>query len=541
MADSSSSTSGHFFRSYLLQVLVLFLITLGLRTLVISRSTTAARDSIGFIRYALNLETPPGDHSISAVIRSEPHPPAYPFLVMLVSKVVRELHQDGVSPDSLIHSSQLASLLCVLILIFPLLALARRLFDAVFAFIASLIFLILPVAVEITSDGLSESLFMLTATTALWFAVNALQSGRWLMLVPSGMAAGLAYLTRPEGLVLNLAVVLTISLTWLRSERCLGWISKAILAFTIGWLVLATPYILTIGKLTNKNAGQDLIKTLQGEKVDPTWKSRPVEPTTSQSTHLLLGAWWNDGINKGQSRAIWAAKALFSEWFKAMHYLPGVFAILGVMIFIRTAFNNSAMQLILLSMAIYAALLWMLAYKVGYVSERHTIFLVLLSSLFAGAAIKPVVIASLGYLPRLGSNANPFIALWVILIAAACLPPSFKVMHANREGHCEAGRWLARNAKPEEVVWDPFEWSDFYARRTMYIVPERNYTFYPTYVIFEPNNQNPHSRLPKLPLAVELIKHSEAVYHWPENQSLENAKVVVYLCKPTGREIPIEP
>jgi hypothetical protein len=85
------------------------------------------------------------------------------------------------------------------------------------------------------------------------------------------------------------------------------------------------------------------------------------------------------------------------------------------------------------------------------------------------------------------------------------------------------------------VIWDPFAWAEFYAGRSMYADPirERNdYHIKNTYVILEPSNPNPHSKLPMIPTAQRIAEKGIVVYHWPENASVEKAKVVVYKAPP---------
>src|SRR5689334_2750262 len=83
-----------------LALMQLLALGLGLRVWVIARTEVAARDSIGFIRYALRLEREPWQE----VIRTAEHPPGYALVVMLVSWPVRAWTGDT-SCDTMVLSA----------------------------------------------------------------------------------------------------------------------------------------------------------------------------------------------------------------------------------------------------------------------------------------------------------------------------------------------------------------------------------------------------------------------------------------------------
>ena len=95
-------------------LLLLLALAAGLRGLVIHKSSVAARDTIGFIRYAWRLEHDPWDK----VLQESLHPPLYPLSVLAASIAVRQtLH--AAAPDCLTMqtSSQLAAALAGVLLV----------------------------------------------------------------------------------------------------------------------------------------------------------------------------------------------------------------------------------------------------------------------------------------------------------------------------------------------------------------------------------------------------------------------------------------
>ena len=94
-----------------------------------------------------------------------PHPPGYPLAVLGVSEAVRPLYAAPL-PEQMLLSAQLASALAGVLLVLPTYALGRMLFGKFAGFAAALLFQVLPVPARITSDGLSEGVYLLVAATA---------------------------------------------------------------------------------------------------------------------------------------------------------------------------------------------------------------------------------------------------------------------------------------------------------------------------------------------------------------------------------------
>src|SRR5262249_49195146 len=161
---------------------------------LLCHTEVAARDSIGFIRYAWQLQHRPWQEVLP---HAEQHP-GYPVVLLGVSLPVRQfLHL----PDALAMqlSAQLASALAGVLLIFPMFSLGRELFDRTTGFGAALLFQCLPASGRVLSDGLSEATFLLLAATALYCGVRALRTRSVFGFGLCGLCSGLAYLTRPEG------------------------------------------------------------------------------------------------------------------------------------------------------------------------------------------------------------------------------------------------------------------------------------------------------------------------------------------------------
>src|SRR4051794_27336408 len=96
-------------------LVLLLALTVALRVWLLCHTEVAARDSIGFIRYALQFESQPWDQVVK---RNHQHP-GYPLTILAVSGPVR---QYVAAPDAVRMqlSAQLASNLASVLLIFPM-------------------------------------------------------------------------------------------------------------------------------------------------------------------------------------------------------------------------------------------------------------------------------------------------------------------------------------------------------------------------------------------------------------------------------------
>src|SRR5262249_29172585 len=125
-------------------LLLLIGLATGLRVWLITHTEVAARDSIGFIRYALQLERQPWSEVLS---KFQQHP-GYPAVLLLVSWPVRAA-LGGTDAVSMQLSAQIASALAGILLVIPMYYLGRELFDRSAGFWGAALFQCLPVAARV--------------------------------------------------------------------------------------------------------------------------------------------------------------------------------------------------------------------------------------------------------------------------------------------------------------------------------------------------------------------------------------------------------
>lgn len=502
---------------------IILMIALATRCWVMRHTEVLSRDSIAFIRFALQLETPPEGKTRIDVLKANPHPPGYPVALLAVSYPVREC-MSGTNCDSMVRSAQLTSILAAWLLVFPIYFMGKLLFGRETAFIATLLYQLLPVYTQVTSDGLSDGLYILMATTALWFGALGLRRGGAGWFAGAGLFAGLAYLVRPEGLIVVFA--LGVVFLGLRIRGVWTWRPMLIRSFALaaGLLVAGGPYVAIIGKLSNKPTAGDIMR---GED-HPTW-NRDQSQNAAPGVNVPLAEWWNSENEKGifSHRSIWAVKALTMELLKTSFYVLPLFALLGLFWMRSCIYHDAAIALLVILAGLYLLMLWVVGSRAGYVAERHTLLIVLCGSYFAATAMVTIG-AKLRAIPSLAKvgSASLWTGLIVVALVAAAIPGGMKPLHANRAGHRAAGLWIAKHRYPKDFIVDPFAWAEFYAGQIRQPASHGDQISVFYAVIEGPGNLHP--RLHVMALALKIKEHGKLVYYWPENVAPEKAKVFVY-------------
>lgn len=159
------------------------------------------------------------------------HPPFYSLLIGAADLFLRDLEFSG----------HFVSMLAFALTLLPLFLLARDIYSERAAHWASLLYLSHGFVLIYSNMMLSENLFTLLLIFELYLAHSLIRGGGQAMLRSAGMgmAGGLAYLTRPEGLLFSLAMGLAFLLLAreTRAEKARGGI-----LFLFAFLVFFLPY-----------------------------------------------------------------------------------------------------------------------------------------------------------------------------------------------------------------------------------------------------------------------------------------------------------
>ena len=141
-----------------------------------------------------------------------------------------------------------------ILLVIPVYLLCLELFGERAAWLACLLITVNPVVDDIVVNVLSESTFLLWWTFGLWCAVRFLRDGSFVWLPPAIGLGGLAYLTRPEGMLLPAALAATLLISPLfratRIEWPRWWWAVAFMA--AGPAIVVGPYVALKGGVGTK-------------------------------------------------------------------------------------------------------------------------------------------------------------------------------------------------------------------------------------------------------------------------------------------------
>ena len=528
-----------------LRLAALAVVSVAVHGWVIAHTSVTARDSIGFARYALGIQNPEAagefDPKRTAldVIRGEKQPPGYPMAIRLMGVPVRKvIAPHAALPEQMLLATQLVSGLAALLLTVPMYLTGRMLFGRNVAFGAALLFQVLPVPARITSDGLAEATYLLGVVTALALGVRAVRRPGVGGFLACGLVVGLTYLVRPEALMLAgavgaVAAYLGFARKWPR-DLALGRLT----ALAVGVALTAGPYMIAIGKVTNKPTGDGMMESLPGV-------GRFIgKPQSSAGTGgPPLAAFWTLPSDAGPVSLLKpAVLQALRETIQGLNYAGAVLAVVGLVVLRRRIAADPGVALLAVAaVGAFAVVLWLGLHGkelngvwTYYVSERHVILLVLLGCVFAVAGLAELR----QRLKHVSVTAKCLPVAVLAALVAVSLPAALKPLHANRDGQKEAGRWLRDHLRDEDVLVDPFEWAGWYSGRTVHYIPPDPADAEAIYAVTDDKARDEdHVRLPRVREArgVAADGRKTLVYHWPSGAPPEEARVKVFkLVRPKG-------
>lgn len=430
----------------------------------IARSILPAQDGLKFIRVARSFQVLPW----TDVVRGSDQHPLYPALVAITEPLVALALGRG--PETWRIAAQLVAAVAALALIFPLHGLTRDLFGRTVADLAALGFVLLPLPMVVGHDTLSDSLALLAVALSLRMGLHALTSGDWRPALGCGLVAGVGYLARPEVLVAPFAVLATgfvraAGRGVVPARAALPGLSTLAVAF----LAIVGSYALVKGEVSEKLALRQAapIKTgpIKERKTaqwlppgldDPRWDFSPKEESAGAPSRGVVAV----------------VKDIFLQWSDG---LCGVFAFLAVWGLARDGHirrtiagdddradpENVGRWLVATYLVLFCSVLIRHEMRMGYLSNRHTLGLVILALPWAAAGTFVVargLAVAFRFTPRRAKVAG---LILLAITTAAGMKLQFKPAHPTRWGHREAGRWLAAHAGAGEAVLDTRGWAAF--------------------------------------------------------------------------------
>ena len=469
---------------------ILALLAVVVQWAVASRAPLVSLDGLRFLRLARWIDA----RGLAETLERSGQHPLYPMATFGVWKSLA-IAGGPQGPESWQRSGRLTAAAAVVLLVIPLYGIGLMLFSPAVVFLGTALFVLLPETARLGADALSDSTYLLFFALAFWAALRFLerQHGAWLFLC--GMGSGLAYLARPEGLLLPMVVIAAVVALALKRREPLPWTRVATSAGCLfaGVGLFALPYTVSTGKLTPKSS---LTLTIGFAEI---WsapvKSKPLpllfndgSPAEPAPERMVLPEPPEQKLNfssKEHSNShryhgyVPAATDLIQELSRAMRVVFLVLALGGIVALGARPRSKIAGWFMAGMLGFFALVLLQFARGSGYIATRHTLTMVALLVFFsasAGLVLFDGLVQRFagrrsrnetGPMPAVASERGAILAFF-LMAALVCLPRSLKPLHPGRIAHIAAGRWLAKNTPPSAVVLDTLGWASWRADRRAY-------------------------------------------------------------------------
>jgi hypothetical protein len=367
---------------------------------------------------------------------------------------------DNDGPASWQRAALLFSFVSTVLLVIPIYLVAFELFGEDAAFLGAALVMANAVIGSIVVDVLSETSFLFWWSFGLWAAIRFMKEGRFVWLPLAVGFGALAYLTRPEGILLPAALALTLLILPLQRSTRINWPRwwGAMMLVLGGAVLLAGPYVAIKGGLGTKPGIARALGLALPSAPLALEREEPLPPDqTTIETYTLAG--------ERTALSIVAAVTL--------PLLP--FAVLGLFLAARRPGGPRAVLLIGVVLCATVIALVRLYATGGYLTARHALVPGLVLTLAAGAGL--AWLTSKVSIPGrwLGLAQDRFKlgpAVWAGLIALMVIVPNVRSLGPAHLGpfsvYYSTGDWLAANTRPEEKVLDLTDWSLFFSRREGY-------------------------------------------------------------------------
>ena len=414
-----------------------------------SRAAILFADGLRYVQQAQLFE----QGSWRAGLKAVDHP-IYPISIAAAHFLL-----GGEGPEAYQRAGQAAAIVAGVLLVVPLYLVSCEVFGPTGAWLACVLSYFVPLTGHVFADTLSESTFLLFWTWGLWAAIRFLREGTFAWLPPMIGFSGLAYLSRPEGLLLPAAVVASLfAMPILRSTR-LNWPRwwAAIGFLVLGPACLIGPYVAAKGGLGTKPAIARVLGTAPKAPASAVERQRPLDvDQSSAKTYGLAAKAVFEAVREATSLPL---LGLATVGFALAPRKPG-----GGRVWLLLAIIATASVLALIRLHVTG----------GYCSPRHAMILQLLL-IPASAHALHRGLSSIAIPGRwLGLDDEPFRvgpAVWVgalALLGILYVPRILVPINDGYSGYRDAGSWVASHVPPESRVVDVSGWALYYGRRGGY-------------------------------------------------------------------------
>jgi Dolichyl-phosphate-mannose-protein mannosyltransferase len=406
------------------------------------------------LRYIAQAKTIDHGSWSQGLVHAVDHP-IYPMAIAAVHRLL-----GGNDPNDWQTAAQVAAAISGVLLVIPIYLSSLEVFGPSSAWLACFLIYLLPFNGHMLADTLSESTFLLFWTWGLWSTLRFLRAGGPFWVPLSIAFSVLAYLTRPEGLILPVALLATIVLLSLfcsdEIPRAKRWWAIGVLV--MGPILMAGPFMMMKGGISTKPSILRILGLGRAAPAMAVERERPLDAEQTTAKTVALAA-------KAMIRAIDGATSL-----PLLLLAP-----LGI-----TASSSSPVRrryLLLLGMIVVLSALAMMRLHAmsGYCTPRHAMVVAWILIPASAAGLNRLAGALAQAIAKLARKEAfwPKLESAIRLVAVVCCfvhwgPAAVASIDPGFHGYRQAGEWLASLARPGEGVVDPKGYSLFYAGKPGY-------------------------------------------------------------------------
>ena len=454
----ATASRGPLTRKHLLVLMGILLVCAGVRLWLIHRSDSIAKDGVIYLEMASKWDSNPAE-----VAKNYAYPPGYPAAVAGVHRLVLIAGMaDG--RESWEWAGRAVSVVSSLAAMVAIYFLAGLTFNWPIAALTTLLFGIGKKWSCLGADALSDCLaisMQLWATVGMLAVLSMLRRGvRWAPTVAAGagMLAGLGYLIRQE----SLWVIFVACTVWLGRyviRRRNLWLTLAsIVAMAAAAGVVAAPYMMTIGGLSNKKIVGRIsgLASLVGEV-------RTTASVSPASMPSAAAAAEDEDVHTSPT-----ALKILQQIMAALQPIIGGFFLVGLLGLAVCRWGpgralgslmpmptNAGKALFVAAAVVVLPILALLHQTAGYVSHRHVMFLAAVLSPLATAGILWVagMASRVGKLRRVRPELVAVILVCVVFVCVAFDTMQYRP-HRNKDHDRQAAHPCQPDRKPRQAkLW----------------------------------------------------------------------------------------
>lgn len=434
-------------------VLVLSVVSIGLGVYKAATLGAVSNDSVAFIEFAERLKTDP-----AAAIQSNDQHPGFPAGILLVQTLLNAA--TGVESVTLkVVSGQLVNLLSRTVAAGFLYAAFLFFTTRKAAFFNALAVLLIAVYAENGSDVLSDWTNLMFMSVAFFCCLKGLTESKSLWFLAAGVASGMAYWIRPEGLFLVPVTGLFV-IVHMFGHGNKSTLIVSLLLMTASALAVTAPYMLYKGKLVPKKYVGTIVerKTVDQISLEQKTEEPQIAPPSFQPRVTP---------SANPARYGRAVLTFFERIFNSLYLMAVPLLLAFVRQFARPARLRPQDRFLALFVLLWFLMMLWLYDTNGYMSHRHLMPLLIFSCawLYTGTLWLTRLIR--GRVRDIQTGSQVVLAVCLAVFVPRLATPS----RTDKAVYREAGVWLSENTPPDTCLLVFDNRIGFYACRAYTMIP----------------------------------------------------------------------